>query len=90
MNNEKDLIKMIDQAFENAVAPADGDVSNGAETLGGYTTPEQFHEETGIRFRMTKAEREQYGTDAAARLAAFRARQDAGSLPTRSASASQG
>jgi len=35
MNNEKDLIKMIDQAFENAVAPADGDVSNGAETLGG-------------------------------------------------------
>ena len=45
-----------------------------------YSTPDEYKEKTGKRFRLTKEEISKNGSDGAGRLAAFKARMESGKL----------
>lgn len=45
-----------------------------------YTNSDDYKEKTGRRFRMTKAELEQYGSSPEGRQKAFESRRDSGKL----------
>ena len=65
-----DIKQMVQEALGSQVATAKAQ----------YTSPEEYKEKTGKRFRLTKDEIVKFGSDPAGRLSAFNTRQAAGKL----------
>lgn len=77
--NEKDLKTMINLAFDNAFSNSQ-ESTQMQQSAQLYTDVEDYRQKTGKRFRMTKAEMNQYGKTDEGRNQAFEARQRAGTL----------
>jgi hypothetical protein len=77
--NEKDLKTMINQAFNDAFG-CQTEESLQMQPTKTYSTPEEYRQATGKRFRMTKEEQTRFGSTEDGRQQAFLARQAAGNI----------